>query len=32
MPAQRPIELKGRQGAAYTWGILMDPRIRQDDW
>ncbi|MGW5365981.1 hypothetical protein [Actinopolymorpha pittospori] len=32
MPAPSPGVLKGRQGASYTWAILMDPRIRQDDW
>ncbi len=32
MPAERPSHLKDRQGAAYTWGILMDQRIRQNDW
>lgn len=32
MPAARPSQLKGRQGSAYTWGILMDRRIRHDDW
>jgi hypothetical protein len=32
MPASNPGLLKGRQGASYTWAILMDPRIRQHDW
>ena len=32
MPADGPGVLKGRQGASYTWAILMDPRIRQQDW
>lgn len=32
MPAERPSDLKDRQGSAYTWGILMDRRIRQTDW
>jgi hypothetical protein len=32
MPAGGPGELRGRQGASYTWAILMDPRIRQGDW
>jgi hypothetical protein len=32
MPADGPGQLAGRQGASYTWAILMDPRIRQDDW
>lgn len=32
MPAESPRTLKGRQGASYTWAILMDPRIRQRDW
>ena len=25
---ERPSDLKERQGSAYTWGILMDPRVR----
>ncbi len=32
MPAGKPSDLKDRQGSAYTWGILMDARIRQSDW
>ena len=32
MPASNRGQLKGVQGAAYVWGILMDPRIRQSDW
>ncbi|WP_210441313.1 hypothetical protein [Nocardioides xinjiangensis] len=32
MPAGRPSDIKGRQGSAYTWAILMDQRIRQRDW
>lgn len=32
MPAGGPAELKDRQGASYTWAILMDPRIRAGDW
>lgn len=32
MPTERPSDLKDRQGPAYTWGILMDPRIRLSDW
>ena len=32
MPVERPSDLKDRQGSAYTWAILMDPRIRQSDW
>ena len=32
MPATSPSEIKGRQGAAYTWAILMDSRIRGGDW
>ncbi|GAB3861675.1 hypothetical protein GCM10027610_104570 [Dactylosporangium cerinum] len=32
MPADGPGQLAGRQGASYAWGILMDPRIRRDDW
>lgn len=32
MPADGPSEIKDRQGSAYTWAILMDPRIRQGDW
>jgi len=32
MPADRPSDLRDRQGSAYTWGILMDHRIRLTDW
>jgi hypothetical protein len=32
MPAEGPGQLQGRQGASYTWAILMDPRIREDNW
>lgn len=32
MPEDSPGALKGRQGASYTWAILMDRRIRQGDW
>jgi hypothetical protein len=32
MPAGGPGQLHGCQGPAYTWAILMDPRIREDDW
>ena len=32
MPAEKPSDLKDRQGSAYTWGILMDRRIRLTDW
>jgi hypothetical protein len=32
MPAEKPSDIKDRQGSAYTWAILMDPRIRQSDW
>lgn len=32
MPADKPSDIKGRQGSAYTWAILMDQRIRQRDW
>ncbi|HEU5269004.1 MAG TPA: hypothetical protein VFU36_03700 [Jatrophihabitans sp.] len=32
MPASSPSELKERQGASYTWAILMDSRIRLSDW
>jgi hypothetical protein len=32
MPASSPNALKGRQGASYTWAILMDARIREQDW
>lgn len=32
MPAAGPGQLRGRQGAAYTWAILMDDWIRRGDW
>jgi hypothetical protein len=32
MPAEKPSDIKDRQGSAYTWGILMDSRIRRGDW
>ena len=32
MPADGPGAIKDRQGSAYTWAILMDPRIRLQDW
>jgi hypothetical protein len=32
MPAEKPSDLKDSQGSAYTWGILMDRRIRLTDW
>lgn len=32
MPAAGPGQLRGRQGAAYAWAILMDPRVRGEDW
>jgi hypothetical protein len=32
MPAVGPGQLRGRQGAAYTWAILMDDRIRCGEW
>lgn len=32
MPADKPNTIKDRQGASYTWAILMDPRIRHDNW
>lgn len=32
MPADGPGAIKDRQGSAYTWAILMDPRIRLHDW
>ena len=32
MPTEHPSDLKDRQGSAYTWGVLMDPRIRLEDW
>lgn len=32
LPADGPGQLRERQGALYTWAILMDPRIRQEEW
>ena len=32
MPTEKPSDIKDLQGFAYTWAILMDPRIRQSDW
>ncbi len=32
MPAARPGDIRDREGASYTWAILMDPRIRGTDW
>ena len=32
MPAHGPGAIKDRQGSAYTWAILMDPRIRGGEW
>ncbi len=32
MPAERPSDVKERQGPTYTWAILMDDRIRDTDW
>jgi len=32
MPATRPSDIKQSQGSAYTWAILMDKRVRQNDW
>ncbi len=32
MPAVGPSDLSDRQGSSYTWAILMDRRIRSDDW
>jgi hypothetical protein len=32
MPADGPADLTERQGSSYTWAILMDRRIRGDDW
>jgi hypothetical protein len=32
MPAEKPSDIKGRQGFAYAWVILMDPRICESDW
>ncbi len=32
VPCDGPGGLVGRQGASYTWAILMDDRIRASDW
>jgi hypothetical protein len=32
MPVDGPGKIQERQGPAYTWAILMDPRIRQGEW
>ena len=32
MPADGPGAIKDRQGSAYTWAILMDPRVRVGEW
>ncbi|MHA7861534.1 hypothetical protein ACX1DX_09215 [Tessaracoccus sp. Y36] len=32
MPTPRPSDIKDRQGSAYTWAILMDARVRLQDW
>ncbi|MBT9276118.1 hypothetical protein KMZ32_18750 [Phycicoccus sp. MAQZ13P-2] len=32
MPAKGPSDIKESQGSAYTWAILMDRRIRADEW
>jgi len=32
LPADGPGALKARQGASYTWAILMDERIRRGQW
>lgn len=32
LPCDGPAGLVGRQGASYTYAILMDPRIRRRDW
>lgn len=32
MPAESPAALRDRQGASYTWAILMDDRIRASEW
>ena len=32
MPAAKPSDIKESQGSAYTWAILMDPRIRGTAW
>lgn len=32
MPADRPSDISDRQGPSYTWAILMDLRVREQDW
>ncbi|WP_344178367.1 hypothetical protein [Kribbella lupini] len=32
MPAPGPGAIPERQGASYTWAILMDERIRSGEW
>lgn len=32
MPVDRPGDISDCQGPAYTWAILMDPRVRRHDW
>jgi hypothetical protein len=32
MPVAVPSGLSDRQGPSYTWAILMDRRVRSDDW
>lgn len=32
MPAASPAQIRERQGASYTFAILMDPRIRRGGW
>lgn len=32
VPVARPSDISERQGSAYTWAILMDPRVRLNDW
>lgn len=32
LPADGPGQPRDRQGASYMWAILMDPRIRQEEW
>ena len=32
MPVDGPGRIRERQGSAYTWAILMDPRIRGGLW
>lgn len=31
MPTSKPSDIKDCQGSAYTWAILMDPRVRGGD-